>query len=221
MYKILKNRAEAGIALADELQAYKNSPDTIILAIPRGGVPVAYEMAVKLNLHFDLMIVCKLGYPRHEEYAIGAVTMGNLVYINPQVSATIDINAFNIQTMIEKERREYLRRDNLYRNNRPLPNVKGKKVILVDDGVATGLSITAVIMVLKQLNPAEIIVAVPVLSPDALKRLSNLVDKVFCLSIPEPFHSMKLCYDDFHQVTDQEVKVLCAKAARRNLLDSV
>src|SRR5579863_513671 len=212
MYQLLKDRTEAGKTLADRLIDYKNAAETIILALPRGGVPVAYEIANKLNLPLDLLIVRKLGYPGHEEYAMGAITFGDIFYINPDVAYKIDINAPDIQAIIKKERQEYFRRNQLYRNNKPMPDVKGKRIILVDDGVATGSSIIAAIMALKELSPKEIVVAVPILPPDTLSNLKSLVTKVIFLYTPEPFGSVGSWYEDFPQTEDDEVIKLCAKA---------
>ncbi|HLX53787.1 MAG TPA: phosphoribosyltransferase [Aquella sp.] len=212
MYQLLKDRTEAGKLLAGSLINYKNATDTIVLALPRGGVPVAYEISMKLNLPMDLVIVRKLGHPGHEEYAMGAITFGDIFYINPDVAYKIDINAPDIQAIIKKERQEYFRRNQLYRNNKPMPDVKGKRIILVDDGVATGSSIIAAIMALKELSPKEIVVAVPILPPDTLSNLKSLVTKVIFLYTPEPFGSVGSWYEDFPQTEDDEVIKLCAKA---------
>jgi len=212
VYQLLKDRTEAGKLLAGSLINYKNATDTIVLALPRGGVPVAYEISMKLNLPMDLVIVRKLGHPGHEEYAMGAITFGDIFYINPDVAYKIDINAPDIQAIIKKERQEYFRRNQLYRNNKPMPDVKGKRIILVDDGVATGSSIIAAIMALKELSPKEIVVAVPILPPDTLSNLKSLVTKVIFLYTPEPFGSVGSWYEDFPQTEDDEVIKLCAKA---------
>lgn len=212
MHQLLKNRAEAGNILADRLVAYKNALNTIVLALPRGGVPVAYEISLKLNLPLDLIIVRKLGYPGYEEYAMGALTFGEIILINPEIMNKVDIEAADIQAVINKEKQEYCRRNKVYRHNKPMPVLKNKRVILVDDGVATGSSILAAILALNSLNPKEIILAVPVLPLEVLENLKLRVKKIFYLYTPEPFQSVGLWYEDFSQTSDEEVVDLCASA---------
>lgn len=217
MYQLLKNRTEAGKILADKLGIYRNSPNTIVLALPRGGVPVAYEIALKLNLPLDLVIVRKLGYPGYEEYAMGALTFGEIIFINPEIRNKIDLGNPDIQAVINKEKQEYIRRNTIYRHNKPMPTLKNKRVILVDDGVATGSSITAAILALNSLNPKEIILAIPIMPFEVLKNLKLHVEKIFYISTPTSFQSVGLWYEDFLQTSDDEVIDLCASANKRNL----
>lgn len=219
MYQLIKNRTEAGKLLANKLLVYRNSANTIVFALPRGGVPVAYEIALKLNLPLDLVIVRKLGFPGHEEYAMGAITFNNTYYINPEVENQINMNDTNIQIIIKQEKEEYLRRNKLYRNNRPMPDLKDRRIILVDDGVATGSTITVAIMALNKLQPQEIILAIPVLPSDALDNLEKIVEKVVYLYKPQHFQGVGLWYNEFLQISDNEVIDLCAKANDRNLVN--
>ena len=216
MYQLLKNRIKAGEMLVEKLISYKNSPDTIVFALPRGGVPVAYVIATYLNLPLDVIIVRKLGFPGHEEYAMGAIT-SNSVFINPDVATQINLADLKIQAIIKKEQQELLRRNKLYRQDKVMPDLHDKQVILVDDGIATGSSITAAIMLLKKMQVKSIILATPILPPDTLNDLKTLVDKVIYLFAPEPFWGVGRWYEDFPQTSDEEVICLCKKANQRIL----
>lgn len=216
MYPLFKNRAEAGEMLAMKLISYKNALNTTVFALPRGGVPVAYVIATNLNLPLDVIIVRKLGFPGHEEYAMGAITSDS-VFINPYVLTQINTADAKIQMVIKKEQQELLRRNKLYRQDKPMPDLHEKQIILVDDGIATGASITSVIMVLKKMYVKSIILATPVLPLEILDNLKVLVDKVVYLSTPEPFWSVGSWYKDFPQTSDEEVISLCKKANQRVL----
>lgn len=216
MYQLLKNRTEAGKMLGMRLLAYKNAFNTLIFALPRGGVPVAYEIAITLNLPLDLIIVRKLGFPGHEEYAMGAIT-SDRVFINPELSAQINIADEHIRGVIEREQQELSRRNKLYRQSKPMPNLQDKQVILVDDGIATGSSITAAILALKKLKAKTIILATPVLPPDTLLDLEKLVTKIVYLFTPTPFLGVGRWYEEFPQTSDEEVIYLCEQASHRTL----
>ena len=209
--RAFRNRAEAGRLLAQELAAYAGRPDLIVLALPRGGVPVAYEVARALGAPMDVFLVRKLGVPGHQEFAFGAIATGGVRVLNEGVVESLGLPAYVIETATAKERQELARRERLYRGGRPSPDVRGKTVILIDDGLATGATMQAAIAALRQLQPAKIVVAVPTASPDTCERLRREVDEVICAITPEPFHAVGLWYEDFSQTTDDEVRDLLAR----------
>jgi predicted phosphoribosyltransferase len=201
---IYKDRRDAGMQLADFINNKDCSYD-LILALPRGGVPVAYEIAKKLNLPLDVFIVRKLGVPGHEEVAMGAIATGGVFILNEDLIAKLNINQTQIENIRNKELNELNRREALYRHNKPLPSFENKNIILVDDGVATGSSMKAAILALKSHHPASITIAIPVAERSSLKELSQLVDDTVCLLVPELFYGVGQWYEDFPQLTDQEV----------------
>ncbi len=207
-----KNRTEAGRSLALELASYANTPDVLVLGLPRGGVPVAYEVAKALNAPLDICLVRKLGVPGQKELAMGAIAMGNVMILNDDVVQWLKISQEAIDAVAAVEQQELERRDRAYRGNRPAPDVKNRTVILVDDGIATGSTLRAAIAALQQQQPNRIIVAVPVASPSTYIQLKAEVDKILCLTMPERLHSISLCYEDFSQTTDEEVRSLLARA---------
>ncbi|MEZ5758361.1 MAG: phosphoribosyltransferase [Emcibacteraceae bacterium] len=202
------NRAHAGKELAKALSAYSQTPDTIILGLPRGGVPIAYEIARALSLPFDILLVRKLGVPGHEELAMGAIAEGNILYINQDIISSLQIPHTAIEGAIVRETQELKRRSQLYRSGRPSPNLKGMTVIIVDDGLATGATMHAAVMALKQTDIKKVVVAVPVGAVDTIRKMEDIADKVICLFTPDPFYGVGNWYNDFSQTTDQEVQEL-------------
>jgi putative phosphoribosyl transferase len=200
-----KNRSEAGRELANALQLYANRPDVLVLALPRGGVPVAYEVAMALNASLDLMLVRKLGLPGHEELAMGAIAMGGSRVLNAELIQGLAISEAEIERIAAAELQELRRRQRVYRDERPIPEIQGRCVILIDDGLATGATMQAAIAAVRQQRPAEIVVAVPVAPPDTVAFLHEQADAVICPAMPEPFLGVGRWYKDFTQVTDAEV----------------
>lgn len=215
MPAILKNRAEAGQLLAMKLTAYANRSDVLLLALPRGGVPVAFEIAQKLNLPLDVCLVRKLGVPGREELAMGAIATGGVRAINEDIVESLHLSPEAIARVAEKEKRELARRERAYRGERPPPTVRNRTIILVDDGIATGATIEAAIATLRQQQPKGIIVAVPVAPPATCQKLEAEADRVVCLLQPQPLHSISLWYENFSQTTDEEVCTLLARAERQ------
>jgi predicted phosphoribosyltransferase len=208
-----RDRREAGRLLATKLAAYAHRPDVIVLALPRGGVPVAYEVARALGAPLDVFLVRKLGVPGYEELAMGAIATGGVRVLNDQLVGGLRIPDFIIDEIAAYEQQELMRREHLYRGNRPPPDVRGRTVILVDDGLATGATMQAAVKALRQLQPARIVVAVPTASPETCDQLRAEVDDIICAITPEPFHAVGLWYEDFSQTTDEEVRDLLARSA--------
>src|ERR1700730_962947 len=208
--KRFRDRREAGRLLAAKLAAYANRPDVIVLALPRGGVPVAYEVARALGAPLDVFVVRKLGVPGYEELAMGAVATGGARVLNEKIVRDLRIADYVIDRVEAEEREELARRERAYRGGRPPLDVHGRTVILVDDGLATGATMRAAVKALRQREPARIIVAVPTASPETCEELRAEVDEVVCAITPEPFHAVGYWYEDFTQTTDQEVRELLA-----------
>ncbi|MGC1888432.1 MAG: phosphoribosyltransferase family protein, partial [Stellaceae bacterium] len=206
-----RNRNEAGRLLAKRLAADANRPDVLVLALPRGGVPVGYEVARALGAPLDVFVVRKLGVPGHEELAMGAVATGGVRVLNDQIVQGLRIPEYVIDAVAARERQELGRRERLYRGGRPPPEVHGRTVILVDDGLATGATMRAAIMALRKLQPARIVVAIPTASPETCEELKAEVDEVVCAIKPEPFLAVGHWYEDFSQTTDEEVRDLLAR----------
>jgi predicted phosphoribosyltransferase len=207
-----RDRGEAGRLLATKLAAYANRPDVIVLALPRGGVPVGYEVARALGAPLDVFIVRKLGIPGHEELAMGAVATGGVRVLNEPIVRALGIPDYVIDAVTAWERQELERRERLYRGDRPPPAVQGRTVILVDDGLATGATMYAAIEALRRQQPARIVVAVPTAAPEVCDALRAEVDEVICAITPEPFHAVGLWYEDFSQTTDEEVRDRLARS---------
>jgi predicted phosphoribosyltransferase len=208
-----RDRTEAGRLLAGKLTAYANRPDVLVLALPRGGVPVAYEVSRALGAPLDVFLVRKLGVPGYEELAMGAVATGGVRVLNEQVVGGLRIPEHVIEAVAASEQQELARRERLYRGERPPPDVRGRTVILVDDGLATGATMHAAIKALRGQQPARIVVAVPTGSPETCEQLKEEVDDVICAITPEPFHAVGLWYQEFSQTTDEEVRDLLARSA--------
>jgi putative phosphoribosyl transferase len=202
-----RNRTQAGQMLAQKLTVY-NRPEVIVLGLPRGGVAVAYEIAKVLDAPLDVCIVRKLGLPGHKELAMGAIASDGVRVLNYDVVSNFNISSKTIDEVAARELRELQRRDHIYRGQRPPPNLQHQTIILVDDGIATGSTIRAAIAVIKQEQPKQIIVAVPVAPPDICKQLKTEVDEVVCLIQPKPMYDVAIWYDNFSQITDEQVRQL-------------
>lgn len=211
------NRTDAGQQLAKALAHYKEQPQTIVLALPRGGVPVAYEIAQTLRLPLDVMLVRKLGLPGHEELAMGAIASGNVQVLNEDVVQGMNIPKSIIAKVAESEHAELERRNKAYRQGNPPPQISGKTVILVDDGCATGANMKAAVQAVTKQHADRIVVAVPVASDSAYSMLQEMTDEVVCLDIPEPFFGVGRFYHDFSQTSDDEVKALLEQAHREEV----
>jgi predicted phosphoribosyltransferase len=209
-----RDRAEAGRLLAAKLGQYANRPDVLVLALPRGGVPVGYEVAKGLNAPLDVFLVRKLGVPGHEELAMGAIASGGVLVLNDDVVFALRIPQQLIDLVAQREQQELERREQAYRGDRPPPDVHGKIVVLVDDGLATGSTMRAAIRALRQREPAKIVVAVPAASPDTCEAFRDEVDDIVCALTPEPFYAVGLWYEDFTQTTDKEVRDLLEQSMR-------
>lgn len=210
-----QDRTEAGWLLAKKLTAYKNRPDVLVLALPRGGVPVAYEVARELHAPLDIFLVRKLGVPGHEELAMGAIASGGVRVMNENVTQYLHIPDQVIEEVAAKEQQELERRERLYRDSRPPLDVEGRTVILIDDGLATGSTMRAAAAALRIRHPARIVIAVPVAASSTCDEFKDEVDEVICAFTPEPFYAVGLWYEDFSQTTDEAVRDLLERAALR------
>jgi predicted phosphoribosyltransferase len=208
-----RNRTDAGRQLAEKLAAYANQPDVLVLALPRGGVPVGFEVAHALGAPLDVFLVRKLGVPGYEELAMGAVATGGLRVLNDDIVRGLGIREIEIDAVVARELQELARRARLYRGDRPPPDVGGRTMILVDDGLATGATMRAAVQALRQQLPARIVVAVPTASPDTCEALRAEANDVICAMTPEPFIAVGHWYDDFTQTTDDEVHDLLTRRA--------
>ncbi|HEU4343230.1 MAG TPA: phosphoribosyltransferase [Candidatus Binatia bacterium] len=213
MIERFRDRSEAGRLLAEKLAAYANRPDVLVLALPRGGVPVAYEVARALKVPLDVFIVRKLGVPGYEELAMGAIATGGVRVLNDQLVSALRIPNYVIDAVAAWEEQELKRRERVYRDDRPPPDVRGRTVILVDDGLATGATMLAAVKALRQQQPARIVVAVPTASPETCDALKPEVDEIICAVRPEPFYAVGFWYENFSQTTDEEVRDLLARNA--------
>lgn len=210
--RIFADRKSAGRALAQALSRFRDVAGVVVLALPRGGVPVAYEVADFLGAPLDVFIVRKLGVPGQPEYAMGAIASGGGRVVNDEVVDALRIDPAAIEAVAQKESREILRREQAYRGNRPPIEVSGKTVIVVDDGMATGSTMLAGVRAMRQLNPARIVLAVPHAPPDTCVTLSREVDELVCLEMPEPYVAVGRWYEEFPQLEDAEVTELLERA---------
>jgi len=204
------DRREAGRVLADALSAYRGTPDLLVLGLPRGGVPVAWEVASALHAPLDVFVVRKLGAPRWEELAVGALASGGLVVLNDDVVRSLRITDDHLAQVIEKESAELTRREAAYRGGREPVQPAGKTVILVDDGIATGASMLAAARAIRAADPAKIVIAVPVAPPAPYQQLAEAADDVVCVEVPASFLAVGEYYRDFSQTSDDEVRELLA-----------
>jgi putative phosphoribosyl transferase len=207
-----RDRTEAGQLLAEQLTAYAGRPDVLVLALPRGGVPVASEVARALGAPLDVFVVRKLGVPGHEELAMGAIASGGVCMLNDDVVQALRIPRRVIEAVAARELRELERRERAYRGDRPAPEVRGRTVILVDDGLATGSTMRAAVAALRRLGPARIVVAVPTAAPATCEEFRHEADECVCDITPDPFYAVGLWYEDFSQTTDDEVRELLERA---------
>jgi predicted phosphoribosyltransferase len=208
-----RDRKQAGRLLAERLRKYAGRDDVVVLALPRGGVPVSYEVAKELGAPLGLLLVRKVGVPGHEELAMGAIATGGLLVLDDQLVRALGIDESQLQRAVAAEARELERRAAAYNGNRNPPQLEGKTVILVDDGLATGSTMRAAALTVRQLNPARIVVAVPVASAETCQEFEDVVDEILCEVTPQPFRAVGLWYDDFSQTSDDEVRELLARAA--------
>lgn len=206
------DRREAGRILATLLMKYANRNDVLVLALPRGGVPVAFEVAQALKARLDVFIVRKLGVPGHDELAMGAIATGGVRVVNDDVVLSLGLEAKVIDAVTAREKKELERRERIYRGARPAPDVHGRTVIVVDDGLATGSSMRAAVAALRKQAPARIVVAVPVAAPETCEEFKTEVDEVVCAATPRMFSGVGRWYEDFSQTTDEEVHELLAQA---------
>src|SRR6266478_9224176 len=216
MERAFPNRLEAGRILAENLDKYAGREDVIVLGLPRGGVPVAYEVAKCLGAPLDVFIVRKLGVPGFEELAAGAIASGGVRVLNEDVMRAIPHADQAIEVVTARETAELQRREQVYREGRPAPELRDRIAILVDDGLATGATMRAAVKALRQRGAAKIVVAVPVGPPDTCREFEDQADEVICASAPEFFQAVGQYYEDFSQTSDEEVRELLARAAQRN-----
>ena len=210
---IFRNRSEAGKYLANKLAKYADREDLLVLALPRGGVPVGFEVARRVNAPLDIFLVRKLGVPGQEELAMGAIASGDVRIINYDVVNQFGIDQETIDRITDEERQELRRREQLYRGDRRPPALAGKSIILVDDGIATGSTMRAAIAAMRQSTPARLIVAVPVAAASTYREMSAEVDEFICPETPEAFFAISQWYERFEQTTDDEVRDLLSRAA--------
>lgn len=209
-----RDRTEAGQLLATRLTTYANRPDALVLALPRGGVPVGFEIAQALNIPLDICLVRKLGVPGQEELAMGAIAPDGIMVLNNDVLRTMRISRQALLEVATSEKQELERQMQAYRGDRPAPQIRDRLIILVDDGIATSSTLRAAITLLQRQHPQGIIVAAPVAPATVCESLQKLVQEVVCLSTPEPLHSIGMWYKDFSQTTDEEVCSLLERAAQ-------
>ena len=209
---VYRDRRDAGRVLATSLRAHAGRPDLLVLALPRGGVPVAAEVAEALHAPLDVFVVRKLGMPGHEEYAMGAIASGGVRVLDEQTVHRLGLSDDEVDAVTRAEQRELDRRERLYRDDRPMPELRGRTVILVDDGLATGSTMLAAVRAVRAQRPARIVVAVPTAAADTCDMLRDEADEVICADTPDAFRAVSLWYDDFSQTSDEEVRQLLQQA---------
>jgi putative phosphoribosyl transferase len=211
-----QDRRQAGRILAERLEPYRGSENLVVLALPRGGVPVGFEVARALQAPLDIFVVRKLGFPGHEEYAMGAIASGGVRVMNPMPGITVSPQA--VANVVAREEVELVRRELLYRDGRPAVAIRGRTVIVVDDGLATGSTMLAAVQAIRQQQPARLVVAVPVGAGETCEQLRGKADEVVCAAMPRPFSAVGLWYMDFPQTSDDEVRQLLEEARREHAL---
>lgn len=209
-----RNREQAGRVLGERLKTYANRSDVIVLALPRGGVPVGAEVSVALRAPLDVFVVRKLGTPGQPELAMGAIASGGVRVLNEEVVGALQLSSEAIERVAEAEQRELERRERLYRGARPFPDLTDQVVIIVDDGLATGSTMRAVVQAVRQHRPAKVVVAVPAGAPDTCADLREEADEVVCAMTPQPFYAVGLWYEEFEQTSDQQVRDLLERSSR-------
>ena len=214
------DRRDAGRLLAQKLSAYAGQTDVTVLALPRGGVPVAYEVAIALHAPLDIFLVRKLGLPGREELAIGAIASGGIRVLNEDIIRVLSVPEEVINIVARNELQELQRREHNYRGNRPPPEIRGRKIILVDDGLATGASMRAAIAGVRAQHPTRIVIAVPAAAPELCNAFESEVDEMVCEMTPEPFYGLSRWYKDFSQTTDAEVRMFLEEANHQLLYRS-
>jgi putative phosphoribosyl transferase len=212
---VFRDRAEAGRLLAERLESYRGDPSGLILALPRGGVAVGYELSVALHLPLDVFVTRKLSTPDNPEYAIGALSETGAIYVNPEAVEAFHLSHADLEAIIGNERQELMRRQQLYRHGLPLAPIRDKTVILVDDGIATGATFLATIEAVQELSPRRLIAAIPVAPLDSLVLVRNRVDELIVIATPEPFVAVGHHYHNFTQVDDTQV-LAYLKGARQS-----
>jgi predicted phosphoribosyltransferase len=213
---IYQDRRHAGKVLANALKRYAGCEDVVVLGLPRGGVPVAFEVATALGAPLDAFVVRKLGVPGYRELAMGAIATGGAIVLNREVVDGLQIPKEVIDAVVQAERRELERRERAYRGDRPPIDVSGRTVILIDDGLATGASMRAAIAALRQRRPKRIVVGVPIAAPSTCEEVGREADDIVCAATPEPFQAVGLWYRDFSQTSDEEVRKLLEQAPQRH-----
>ncbi len=209
---VFKDRTAAGQLLAGQLSCYADCSDVLVLALPRGGVPVAFEVAKELDTALDVFLVRKLGVPEQPELAMGAIASGGVRVLNDDVVQSLHLSNTIIEKVAAKEQQELERRERLYRDDYPAPEIRDRIVILIDDGLATGATMRAAVRALRQQDPAQLIVAVPIAAPGTCREFESEADRVVCAETPHHFFSVGLWYEDFSQTTDEQVCNLLKQA---------
>lgn len=207
-----RDRFDAGQQLAPHLQAYANRPNVLVLALPRGGVPVAFVVARALHVPLDVFLVRKLGVPGQEELALGAIATGNVLVLNDEVVQALRLSEHTIEHLAQQEQHELERREQLYHDDRPPPDIRDRIILLIDDGLATGASMRAAAQAVRKQRPARLVVAVPVAAPSVCQEFQAEVDEVICAYTPDPFYGVGAWYQNFAQTSDQEVRALLEQA---------
>ncbi|HEY4133148.1 MAG TPA: phosphoribosyltransferase [Gemmatimonadaceae bacterium] len=210
-----QDRRDAGRRLAAELHTYERRPDVIVLALPRGGVPVGFEVAEALHVPLDVFVVRKLGLPSDEELAIGALASGGTRVLDDDLIRIADVSDADIQRVTAMAAEELERRERQYRGDRAFPDLSGKTVILVDDGLATGSTMRAAVAAVRKQHPKSVVVAIPVAAPDVCDAFRDIANTIVCAETPEPFRAVGVWYDDFSQTSDEEVRELLEQASAR------
>jgi len=214
MVRPFRDRQDAGVQLAGHLACFADDPGVVVLGLPRGGVPVAYEVARALHAPLDIFVVRKLGVPGHRELAMGAIASGGVRVLNPEVVNALGIPPKMIDAVADQEHKELERQQRAYRGDDPFPDLKGRTVIVVDDGLATGSTMRAAVKALRQMEPCRIVVAAPVAAAETCRSLAQEADQVVCVNTPEAFHAVSLWYEEFSQTTDDEVRFLLKSAGQ-------
>jgi len=214
MTRLFRDRQDAGVQLASQLARFADDPSVVVLGLPRGGVPVAYEVARALRAPLDVFVVRKLGVPGHRELAMGALASGGVRVLNPEVVNALGIPAKMIDAVAAQEQKELERQERAYRGDVPFPDLHGRTVIVVDDGLATGSTMRAAVKALRLTEPRRIVVAAPVAAAETCRSLAKEADEVVCVNTPEAFHAVSLWYEEFSQTTDDEVRFLLKSAGQ-------